>query len=104
MKSRPLYMKVWQELTAEKAMIFLSGPRQSCKSLDFLLGNENQPFLLVETKLSETRPSPALLKFQAFLDVPAIQLTNMTGGYRKLSKGGRQILVVPAWQWLSAIP
>ena len=31
MKSRPLYMKVRRELAAEKAMIFLSGPRQSGK-------------------------------------------------------------------------
>src|SRR3972149_6391793 len=32
MKSRPLYLKVWRELAAEKAMIFLSGPRQSGKT------------------------------------------------------------------------
>jgi len=74
------------------------------QEVDFLLANENQPFLLVETKLSETQPSPALLKFQAFLGVPAIQLTNMTGGYRKLSRDGRKILIIPAWQWLSVIP
>jgi predicted AAA+ superfamily ATPase len=32
MKSRPLYTTIWQELSAEKAMIFLSGPRQSGKT------------------------------------------------------------------------
>jgi len=32
MKSRPLYVKAWQDLAAEKAMIFLAGPRQSGKT------------------------------------------------------------------------
>ena len=74
------------------------------QEVDFLLADENQPFLLIETKLSELQPSPALLKFQTFLEIPAIQLMNKPGGFRKLSNDGQQILVVPAWQWLSAIP
>ena len=37
------------------------------QQVDFLLADENQPFLLIETKLSEPQPSPALLKFQTFL-------------------------------------
>jgi len=81
MKSRTLYMNIWQELA-----------------------DEESPFLLMEAKLSETHPSPALLKFQAFLEVPAIQLTNTPGGNRKLSNAGQPILVAPAWQWLSSIP
>ncbi len=94
---------LWNEMGwGSFSLHFIKNKEQ--QEVDFLLANENQPFLLVETKLSETQPSPALLKFQAFLDVPAVQLTNMTGGYRQLSKDGRQILVVPAWQWLSAIP
>jgi len=94
---------LWNEMGWGRfSLHFIKNKEQ--QEVDFLLANENQPFLLVETKLSETQPSPALLKFQAFLDVPAVQLTNMTGGYRQLSKDGRQILVVPAWQWLSAIP
>jgi predicted AAA+ superfamily ATPase len=74
------------------------------QEVDFLLADENQPFLLIETKLSEPQPSPALLKFQTSLKIPAIQLMNKPGGFRKLSNDGQQILVVPAWQWLSAIP
>ena len=94
---------LWNEMGwGSFSLHFIKNKEQ--QEVDFLLANENQPFLLVETKLSETQPSPALLKFQAFLDVPAVQLTNMTGGYRQLSKDGRQILVVPAWHWLSAIP
>ena len=32
MKLRPLYMKIWQELSAEKPMTFVVGPRQSGKT------------------------------------------------------------------------
>ena len=32
MKLRPLYMKIWQELSAEKRMTFVVGPRQSGKT------------------------------------------------------------------------
>ena len=32
MKSRPLYKNIWQELSAEKPMIFVAGPRQSGKT------------------------------------------------------------------------
>ena len=32
MKSRPLYMNMWKELSAEKPMIFVVGPRQSGKT------------------------------------------------------------------------
>ena len=94
---------LWNEMGWGRfSLHFIKNKEQ--QEVDFLLANENQPFLLVETKLSENQPAPALQKFQAFLDVPAVQLTNMTGGYRRLSKDGRQILVAPAWQWLSAIP
>jgi uncharacterized protein len=74
------------------------------QEVDFLVADENKPFLLIETKLSENQPSPALLKFQTLLKVPAIQLTNQSGGYRKLPNGDQQILVAPAWHWLSSIP
>jgi predicted AAA+ superfamily ATPase len=74
------------------------------QEVDFLIAEENKPFLLIETKLSEDRPSPALLKFQTLLKVPAIQLTNQSGGYRKLSNADQQILVTPSWQWLGALP
>ena len=32
MKSRPLYINIWQELCAEKSMVFVAGPRQSGKT------------------------------------------------------------------------
>jgi hypothetical protein len=55
-------------------------------------------------KISETQPSPALLKFQSFLQVPAVQLTNKAGGYRQMEGDGGQILIAPAWHWLSTLP
>jgi hypothetical protein len=94
---------LWNDMGWGKfSLHFIKNKEQ--QEVDFLLADENQPFLLIETKLSETQPSPALLKFQAFLEIPAIQLTNKPGGYRRLSKDGQKILVVPAWQWLPAIP
>jgi len=74
------------------------------QEVDFLVVDENKPFLLIETKLSENQPSPVLLKFQTLLKVPAIQLTNRSGGYRKLSNDDQRVLMAPAWQWLSTIP
>jgi uncharacterized protein len=32
MKPRPLYMRIWRELAAEKPMVFMSGPRQTGKT------------------------------------------------------------------------
>ncbi len=74
------------------------------QEVDFLIADEDKPFLLIETKLSEDQPSPVLLKFQTILKVPAVQLTNRSGGYRKLSNVDQQVLVAPSWQWFSALP
>lgn len=32
MKDRPLYLETWRQLSSDKAMVFLSGPRQSGKT------------------------------------------------------------------------
>ena len=69
-----------------------------------MIANEGEPVVLIEAKISETHPSPALKKFQAALDIPAVQLTNEVEGYRILSNKGRSILVAPACQWLSRLP
>jgi len=55
------------------------------QEVDFLIADENEPLLLIETKLSDNQPSTALLKFQSALNVPAVQLTNRAGGYRLLT-------------------
>ena len=74
------------------------------QEVDFIIADENRPLLLIETKLAETKPSPALLKFQAALEIPAVQLTNTAGGYHLFSRGAHKILIAPAWQWLATLP
>lgn len=74
------------------------------QEVDFLIANEHEPFLLVEAKLTDTQPSPALRKFQHALKVPAVQLTDEGDGYRLLTNEDQHILVAPAYQWLSQLP
>jgi predicted AAA+ superfamily ATPase len=74
------------------------------QEVDFLIANEHEPFLLVEAKLTDTQPSPALRKFQYALKVPAVQLTGEGEGYRLLTNEDQHILVAPAYQWLSQLP
>jgi len=96
-------VSIWNDMGwGSFSLHFIKNKEQ--QEVDFLLVDENQPFLLIEAKLSETQPSPALRKFQSFLDIPAVQLTRKPGGYRRLENDGRQILIAPAWHWLSALP
>ena len=74
------------------------------QEVDFLITNDNKPWLLIETKLSDNQPSPALLKFQTSLQIPAIQLINKSGGYRLQSNNGQKVLIAPAWHWLASLP
>ncbi|MCG2710343.1 MAG: DUF4143 domain-containing protein, partial [Thermodesulfovibrionales bacterium] len=74
------------------------------QEVDFLIANNNDPFLLIEAKLSDTQPSQALLAFQQRLDIPAVQLTGRGAGYRLISNDKNKILVAPAYQWLSQLP
>ena len=74
------------------------------QEVDFLLAENNRPFLLVETKLSEEIPTVSLRAFQAFLNIPAVQLVKKNG-VKKIFKNGRNsILIVTAHQWLSSLP
>jgi hypothetical protein len=74
------------------------------QEVDFLIADDHEPVLLIEAKVSDTRPSAALLKFQNALGTPAVQLINQQGGYRQISNGKYRILVAPAWQWLALLP
>ena len=73
------------------------------REVDFLLARENRPFVLIETKLSETDISPSLAAFQKILKVPAVQLISEGEGFRMT---GREpgTLVAPAWMWLAGLP
>lgn len=74
------------------------------QEVDFLIANEDEPLVLVEAKLSDTEPSPALKKFQSVLKKPAVQLVGESEGYRMIPNGDQHILVAPAYQWLSGLP
>jgi len=56
MKARPLYVNVWRELTAEKSMVFLAGPRQSGKTtLAQMIAEEFTNRLYVNWDIPEDR-------------------------------------------------
>lgn len=74
------------------------------QEVDFLIANENQPFLLIEAKLADMQPSTALKKFQRALGIPAVQLINEGAEYSMLTNENQPILVAPAHQWLSQLP
>ncbi|PXF58512.1 MAG: hypothetical protein C4B58_06540 [Deltaproteobacteria bacterium] len=67
--------------------------------MDFLIANEGEPLVLIEAKLSNTKPSPALNKFQFVLKKPAVQLIENSEYYRMIPNGDQYILVAPAYQW-----
>ncbi len=74
------------------------------REVDFLLANNNEPFLLVEAKMSDEQPSKSLQIFQRALSIPAVQLTNGGDSYRLISNDNNKILIAPAYQWLSQLP
>ena len=74
------------------------------QEVDFLIASDEDPLVLIEAKLSERRPSPALRKFQNRLSVPAVQLTADGDSFKLLPNGDSTILVAPAHQWLCRLP
>jgi predicted AAA+ superfamily ATPase len=74
------------------------------QEVDFLIADETSPFLLIEAKLTNKKPSAALVKFQEVLDVPAVQLIGESSGYWRQSEGKNSLLIAPAFQWLSQLP
>jgi len=74
------------------------------QEVDFLIAADNEPLLLIEAKLTETQPSAALLKFQNFLQIPAVQLVRRSGGFRIYSRNTHKVMIAPAWQWLATLP
>jgi hypothetical protein len=74
------------------------------EEVDFLIADNNHPFLLVEAKMSDTAPSKSLRKFQDLFSVPAVQLVNQPGICRLISNNNNKILVISADHWLSLLP
>lgn len=74
------------------------------REVDFLIANEREPLLLVECKLSDERPSRALLAMQRALGIPAVQLVRSASGYRTMTNGDLPLLVAPADTWCAGLP
>jgi uncharacterized protein len=74
------------------------------QEVDFLIANRRKPVALIEAKMSDSKPSATLKKFQNPLGIPAIQLIDEDEGYQIFSNNGRSILVAPGHQWLSQLP
>ena len=74
------------------------------QEVDFLIAENNRPFLLAEAKLSDDAPSASLYTFQKLLNVPAVQLVKKDGVKKVYRNGKNSILVVTAHRWLSALP
>lgn len=102
-------LELWRAVTAWNdrgyglfSLHFIKNKEQ--QEVDFLIANGHKPVVLIEAKLSDTQPSPALKKFQTALKIPAVQVTNEGDSYRMLSNEDQSILVAPAHQWLSQLP
>jgi uncharacterized protein len=72
--------------------------------VDFLLVEDGRPLLLVDAALEARQPSPALIKFQDALKVPAVQLVGAAEGYRRIPNDGQTIVIAPASQYLAGLP
>jgi predicted AAA+ superfamily ATPase len=102
-------IELWRAITGWNDMGYGSFSLHFIKNkeqqeVDFLVAERGNPLFLIEAKLTDTEPSPVLKKFQAALNVPAIQLTKENDTHRLLSNGNQKILVIPACQWLSMLP
>lgn len=74
------------------------------EEVDFLITQEDQPYLLVEAKFLEEQISKNILKFQSVLKVPAVQLVNQPGVCKVVSNHLHQILIAGATRWLPLLP
>ena len=74
------------------------------QEVDFLIADNNKPFLLAETKLSDDTPAASLLVFQKYLEIPAVQLVKKEGVKKIYKNGKNSVLAVTAHRWLSTLP
>jgi hypothetical protein len=75
------------------------------REVDFLVTERRRPLCLVEAKLADPEPAPALLRFQEALDLPAVvQVVHAPGVNRKLRRNDRVQWVVSADRWLGTLP
>lgn len=96
-------VKNWNDLGLGDFSLHFVRNREK-EEVDFLIANQEKPFLLIEVKQSETSPSKSLIKFQKMLNVPAVQLVDKTDICKILSNGDQKLMVISADHWLSLLP
>ena len=96
-------METWNDWGAGKFSLHYLRNKDK-EEVDFLLTENNRPFLLVETKVSDTAPAANVLNFQNLLNIPAIQLVKKEGVKKVFKNGKNTVLVVTGHQWLSTLP
>ena len=74
------------------------------EEVDFLISNNHDPLLLIETKLSDDDASKSLIKFQNILNIPAVQLVNRGDICKLVSNNNSKIMIISADHWLSLLP
>ncbi|OIO34255.1 MAG: hypothetical protein AUJ18_02005 [Candidatus Hydrogenedentes bacterium CG1_02_42_14] len=74
------------------------------EEVDFLICENNNPKILIETKFSDDAPSKNLIYFQKKLNIPAIQLVNKENVFKYLKNEQNKILIITAHIWLSTLP
>jgi hypothetical protein len=74
------------------------------REVDFLISEGRRPMLLIEAKYGDETPAANLLRFQAALGIPAIQLLAQAEGFKRLTNGNCPLLVTPAAWWLPTLP
>jgi hypothetical protein len=74
------------------------------QEVDFIIANNNKPLLLIETKLSDKKPSKTLMHFQKQLNIPAVQLIQSGNSFQRFSNDQCSILVVPASLFFAGLP
>jgi len=74
------------------------------EEVDFLICENNNPKILIETKFSDDAPSKNLIYFQKKLNIPTIQLVNKENVFKYLKNEQNKILIITAHIWLSTLP
>jgi predicted AAA+ superfamily ATPase len=74
------------------------------QEVDFVIVDDERPVLLIDAQAQEHQPSPALLKFQNALRVPAVQLVKTAEGYRRIANEGQTVMIAPACNYLAGLP
>ncbi|PIR25556.1 MAG: hypothetical protein COX62_04430 [Deltaproteobacteria bacterium CG_4_10_14_0_2_um_filter_43_8] len=92
-------VQVWNDLGEGNFGLHFLRDRNG-REVDFLLTNDNKPFLLLETKLAETQFSESLHYFSKHLNVPAVQLLQKNN----VVKMDGNCMVISANRWLGHLP